>query len=152
MKRVLILAIALAACSSDEQVSEHLARGKALLAERKYEAAAAELSKATALDRNSMEAWLNLGPDSWLYRGWQPALGYIPMEHEQRIGMGVVTTVLFLAGLWWQRRRPAVLAMGLFVAALFFLSTQWGPAFRPWRALAGRGPRKASATLRGLGR
>lgn len=66
MKRVLILAIALAACSSDEQVSEHLARGKALLAERKYEAAAAELSKATALDRNSMEAWLNLGH---AYRG-----------------------------------------------------------------------------------
>jgi Flp pilus assembly protein TadD len=43
-----------------------LAQGKALLAEGKYEAAVAELSKATAEDRNSMEAWLNLGH---AYRG-----------------------------------------------------------------------------------
>lgn len=66
MRGVLFLAIALAACSSDEQVSQYVAQGKALLAERKYEAAAAELSKATALDKNSMEAWLNLGH---AYRG-----------------------------------------------------------------------------------
>lgn len=55
------LIVLLAACSAGEDVSEHIARGKALLAEQKYQAAAAELSKATALDKNSMEAWLNLG-------------------------------------------------------------------------------------------
>lgn len=66
MKRGLFLALALAACSGGEQVTEHIARGKALLAEQKYEAAAAELSKATALDRNSADAWLQLGH---AYRG-----------------------------------------------------------------------------------
>jgi tetratricopeptide (TPR) repeat protein len=60
------LAALLAACSSGEEVAQNIARGKALLAEQKYEAAAAELSKATALDKNSMEAWLNLGH---AYRG-----------------------------------------------------------------------------------
>jgi tetratricopeptide (TPR) repeat protein len=57
----LCLALALAACSGGEEAMRHVARGKALLAEQKYDAAAAELSKATALDKNSMEAWLNLG-------------------------------------------------------------------------------------------
>jgi len=66
VKRGLFLALALAACSGGEQVAEHVARGKALLAEQKYEAAAAELSKATALDRNSADAWLQLGH---AYRG-----------------------------------------------------------------------------------
>lgn len=66
MRKALLLALLLAACSSGEEVTQHIARGKALLAEKKYEAAAAELSKATALDRNSMDAWLNLGH---AYRG-----------------------------------------------------------------------------------
>ena len=64
--RAILLALLLAACSGGEQAAQHVAKGKALLAEQKYDAAAAELSKATALDKNSMEAWLNLGH---AYRG-----------------------------------------------------------------------------------
>jgi tetratricopeptide (TPR) repeat protein len=64
--RALLLGFFVAACSSGEEAAQHVGRGKALLAEQKYDAAAAELSKATALDRNSMEAWLNLGH---AYRG-----------------------------------------------------------------------------------
>ena len=66
MTRAFLLAMLLAGCSSGEEAAQHVTRGKALLAEQKYEAAAAELSKATALDKNSMEAWLNLGH---AYRG-----------------------------------------------------------------------------------
>jgi len=61
VRAALCLALVLAACSGGEEAMRHVARGKALLAEQKYDAAAAELSKATALDKNSMEAWLNLG-------------------------------------------------------------------------------------------
>jgi len=61
----LLLAVLLAGCGGGGD-GKSLAQGKALLAEGKYEAAAAELSKATAEDRNSMEAWLNLGH---AYRG-----------------------------------------------------------------------------------
>src|SRR6185436_7767383 len=64
--RVIALCLLLAACGGGGGESKSLAQGKALLAEGKYEAAVAELSKATAEDRNSMDAWLNLGH---AYRG-----------------------------------------------------------------------------------
>jgi tetratricopeptide (TPR) repeat protein len=66
VRGALFLAALLAACSGSEEAAQQVARGKALLAEQKYEAAAAELAKATALDKNSMEAWLQLGH---AYRG-----------------------------------------------------------------------------------
>ena len=64
--RVIALCLLLAACGGGGGENKSLAQGKALLAEGKYEAAVAELSKATAEDRNSMDAWLNLGH---AYRG-----------------------------------------------------------------------------------
>ena len=66
MRRALVfLAMLLSGCGGGGD-GKSLAQGKALLAQGKYDAAAAELSKATAEDRNSMEAWLNLGH---AYRG-----------------------------------------------------------------------------------
>jgi len=62
---LVLIAALLTACGGGGE-NKALAQGKALLAEGKYEAAVAELSKATAEDRNSMEAWLNLGH---AYRG-----------------------------------------------------------------------------------
>jgi Flp pilus assembly protein TadD len=62
----LVLAAALLAACGGGGENKSLAQGKALLAEGKYEAAVAELSKATAEDRNSADAWLNLGHG---YRG-----------------------------------------------------------------------------------
>lgn len=44
-----------------EELQRQIAKGKALLAQGKHDAAAAEFLKATALDKNSMEAWLQLG-------------------------------------------------------------------------------------------
>ena len=59
---ILLSALAIAGCGGDaEKLAQHLTQGKALLAEGKYEAAAAEFSTATALDKNSMDAWLQLG-------------------------------------------------------------------------------------------
>jgi tetratricopeptide (TPR) repeat protein len=56
----------LVACGGGGGGDASLAQGKKLLAEKKYEAAAAELSKATGADKNSMDAWLSLGD---AYRG-----------------------------------------------------------------------------------
>ena len=51
-----------AGCGSNtEKLAQHITQGKTLLAEGKFDAAATELSIATALDKNSMEAWLQLG-------------------------------------------------------------------------------------------
>jgi len=63
---ILASALLIAGCGGGGGEKESLKQGKVLLAEGKYEAAVAELSKATAEDRNSMEAWLNLGH---AYRG-----------------------------------------------------------------------------------
>lgn len=63
--RALLLIGLLAACGGGGE-NPSLVQGKALLAAGNYEAAVAELSKATAEDRNSMEAWLHLGH---AYRG-----------------------------------------------------------------------------------
>jgi Flp pilus assembly protein TadD len=65
VKRFLLILL-LAGCGASDEAAKHVAQGKALLAEQNYEAAAAELSKATALDKNSAEAWLQLGH---AYRG-----------------------------------------------------------------------------------
>ena len=64
-KGVVPLFLLLVACGGGGD-NASLVQGKKLLSEGKYEAAAAELSKATAQDRNSMDAWLNLGH---AYRG-----------------------------------------------------------------------------------
>jgi Flp pilus assembly protein TadD len=48
-------------CGGAEKLDQQLAKGKASLAEGQYEAAATALKAATEQDRNSLEAWLNLG-------------------------------------------------------------------------------------------
>jgi tetratricopeptide (TPR) repeat protein len=64
----LIVAAALTAgCGENaEQVQEQVARGKALIAEGKFDAAAAELKKATEADKNAVDGWMLLGH---AYRG-----------------------------------------------------------------------------------
>ena len=65
--RILLIAVILAGCGGGaEKLQQQIAKGKALLVEGKFEAAAAELKTATEQDKNSMEAWLQLGH---AYRG-----------------------------------------------------------------------------------
>lgn len=64
---LLMAAVSLAGgCGGGEKLDQQLAKGKALLADGKYEAAANALKAATEQDKNSHEAWLNLGH---AYRG-----------------------------------------------------------------------------------
>jgi tetratricopeptide (TPR) repeat protein len=67
LSALLLAAASLAAgCGGAQKLEQQLASGKALLAEGKYEAAATQLKAATEQDKNSHEAWLNLGH---AYRG-----------------------------------------------------------------------------------
>jgi Flp pilus assembly protein TadD len=62
LSALLLAAVSLAAgCGGAQKLEQQLAKGKALLAEGRYEAAATELKAATEQDKNSHEAWLNLG-------------------------------------------------------------------------------------------
>lgn len=64
----LLLAVAAlaAGCGGAEKLDQQIAKGKALLAEGKFETAATALKAATEQDKNSLEAWMNLGH---AYRG-----------------------------------------------------------------------------------
>jgi len=66
--RVLALAAALAVagCGGGEKNEALVAKGRALVAEGKFDAAVVELKKATEADKNNLEAWMQLGH---AYRG-----------------------------------------------------------------------------------
>lgn len=57
----------------------------------------------------SPPAWIYLGPDSWLY-SWQQdsnLFEHLHMEHEMRLGFGLLTSILVLIGFWRKRKsRP----------------------------------------------
>ncbi|MSO94053.1 MAG: tetratricopeptide repeat protein [Rhodospirillales bacterium] len=59
----LLIALALAACgpSDAERAQQHLAKGNALMAEGRHDAAVDELKKAAELNRDSLDAHLQLG-------------------------------------------------------------------------------------------
>ena len=67
MRRILLIALILSGCGGGaEKLEQQVAKGKALVAEGKFDAAATELKAATDKDKNSMQAWLQLGH---AYRG-----------------------------------------------------------------------------------
>ena len=59
---LLLTSMLISACGGGtEKLQQQIDKGKALLVEGKFEAAAVELKTATEQDKNSMEAWLQLG-------------------------------------------------------------------------------------------
>jgi hypothetical protein len=72
-------------------------------------------------------AWVYLGPHSWLY-GWVPRLELFhgqPLEQSKRRGLGVLTTVLSLAGLYARRQEPVVRLAGLVLVSLLLALTRF---------------------------
>ncbi|HEY2898118.1 MAG TPA: hypothetical protein VGJ12_13345, partial [Gemmatimonadaceae bacterium] len=84
-----------------------------------------------------LQSWAYLGPGSWLY-GWlaeRASFHDLPMEHEQRLGLGIVTTVCAAAGLWIARRRRDVQFAVIVPLIMAILATEWPGGFIPWRAI-----------------
>jgi hypothetical protein len=58
-----------------------------------------------------LQAWLYLGPQSWLYgftASWPVFRHLEPFEWEKRLGLGLATTGLLAWGLWVERRRAGI--------------------------------------------
>jgi len=84
-----------------------------------------------------LQSWAYMGPSSWLY-GWlasHASFHFLPMEHEQRLGLGVVTIVCAATGLWMSRRRRDVQFVVIVPLAMALLATEWPNGFSLWRAI-----------------
>ncbi|MHB8875047.1 MAG: hypothetical protein ACYC8T_15285, partial [Myxococcaceae bacterium] len=81
------------------------------------------------------QSWLHLGTFSWAY-AWMGKLDLfraIPMEHEQRIGSGLVATLACLAGLvLGGRKNPGIRFFALCGLTVVLLSTRFGE-FTLWK-------------------
>jgi hypothetical protein len=86
------------------------------------------------------QVWVNMGPESWLF-GWMARLGYfngMVLEQSKRNGLGVLTPMVCLYGLWSRWREPVVrlaglTMLGLLVAIMRFDRQIWeGMALGLW--------------------
>ena len=90
-------------------------------------------------------AWMLPRPHSWLYMGWDSWLydrlasldgvRNLPAEHEQRLGLGLVTSIVVIASLWRERHRPLVRLLGVVAVAIVGLTTIIGGHYTLWRAV-----------------
>lgn len=73
--------------------------------------------------------WLYMGPRSW-FESWTGWLTHFKVPHtelEQRIGVGLVTTLVAAQGLWWGRGRPSVRLLVTTAAVVFLCVTPLPP-------------------------
>jgi hypothetical protein len=98
-----------------------------------------------------LKSWLNLGPENWLYAYIFPSFDFstLPMEHEHRIGLGFITAILCLMGLWQLRRTPWGRVAGLSFLVIFGSSLFW-LGWSPWRLIHHYVP--GGAAIRGVTR
>jgi hypothetical protein len=71
-------------------------------------------------------SWIYMGPDSWLY-GWMPKVRWFLVfgerETAHRIGVGWITPLVCLTGLFLGRDDPVIRILGLTGLTLFFIAT-----------------------------
>lgn len=101
-----------------------------------------------------LQAWLFMGEESWLY-SWTShirAMQIISMKHEQRIGIGLLTTFATLLGLIWNRKKlPLASILLLSGLTLFVMVTDFRHGIHPWKfffeVLPGAGAVRAVARI-----
>ncbi len=96
-------------------------------------------------------SWHFLGERSWLYgqMAWWPPIA-AATGGENTLGVGPVTTIAALAGLWSARRSPWARAAAVGAAAAGLLVTGWPGGVSAWRLLFPLVP--GAESLRAIGR
>ncbi len=98
------------------------------------------------------ESWINVGAQNWIWgplAAWPP-IRDLPYSWEHELGIGLVTTVCCLAGVWLGRRRPALQALFLGSALAGLLALRWPGGFTLWRTIHEIWP--GAESVRALGR
>ena len=84
------------------------------------------------------QTWLYMGDGSWLY-GWMNGLApwrNLESPQEQAMGLGFLTSILVLLGLWSRRREPFVPPLVLAAGSLIVLVTSFDGRVTLWRFVA----------------
>ena len=139
-----LVASAIAAALLLAPLATHYLRAEQQVGTRKF------IVVETMLPR--VQSWAYQGPHSWLY-GWlasYPLFHDLPMEHEQRLGLGLATIACAAIGLWIGRRRRAVQLIVLVSLTMVLVATEWPGGFTPWRAIYWLVP--GAAALRAVSR
>jgi len=78
-------------------------------------------------------SWLYMGPDNWMYGTmWRGAHFTLSMPQEQQLGLGLLTTILVIWGLWSARRTAlGTLVIGT-ATALMLLTTVFPGGRAAW--------------------
>lgn len=97
-------------------------------------------------------SWIYLGRESWQY-GWMynfAAIHDTPEGHEHRLGVGLLTTVIAVVGLWLARRRPIVQLLCAVAITIVLLTTIWPNGMSAWILVYHVVP--GAAAIRGVSR
>jgi hypothetical protein len=81
------------------------------------------------------QSWFYMGEENWLY-GWTAKHApfiYLPMEWEQRLGFGPLTTVIVVWSLLRERDRPGLRIMMTTWLVILMMSTMYRWQFSPWK-------------------
>jgi hypothetical protein len=97
------------------------------------------------------QSWLYQGPHNWLYGRFADLHLFTQQstEGEQRLGLGPVTTIVLLVGLWKARAKPWVAVLKLTAFSIIALTTTHG-RFNPWQAVMAVVP--GANSIRAVGR
>jgi len=80
------------------------------------------------------QSWFYVGSENWLW-GWLSRLRLfeaLPMRWEHRLGLGLVTTVIFVYMLWRGRESLLIRAFTFLSVAVIVLSTVYRGQLSPW--------------------
>lgn len=83
------------------------------------------------------QTWIHMGEHSWFYR-WsaaKPLFAEIPVSGEHRIGVGIVTTAAWIAGLALGRKRPALRIVMATAGTLLLVSTTTPDGETLWKTV-----------------
>jgi len=96
-------------------------------------------------------SWLYMGRDNWMYDTlWRGAHFTLAMPQEQQLGLGLVTTLLVIWGLWRARRSPLGMLAIATGAALMLCTTVFPGGHTAWPIIFDWMP--GARALRAIGR
>jgi len=80
------------------------------------------------------QSWFYVGSENWLC-GWlerSRLFEALPMHWEHRLGLGLVTTAIFVYVLWHGRKTPLIRLLTFVCLAVVLLSTAYRGQLSPW--------------------